>query len=154
MKLYKLPVYSTFVLMFAIVISVNVAEATSTSFTIRGGEEVVKTIKLAVEDHVSIKFTVVGQTNHAITFYMVYPNGSIRDFGNVGSFSYSFVCNLEGEYRLCFSNTASSEEKLVTLDYEIEHYIFGIPQMLFLTIIIVLVCLAAVATFVLMGKPR
>jgi len=73
--------------MFAIVISVNVAEATSTSFTIRGGEEVVKTIKLAVEDHVLIKFTVAGQTNHAITFYMVYPNGSVRDFGNLGSFS-------------------------------------------------------------------
>jgi hypothetical protein len=154
MKLHKLPVYLTFVLIFAIVVSADVAETTSTSFTVHGGEDVVKTIKLAVEDHVSIKFTVVGQTNHAITFYMVYPNGSIRDFGNVGSFSYSFVCNLEGEYRLCFSNTASSEEKLVTLDYEIEHYIFGIPQMLFLTIIIVLVCLAAVATFVLLGKPR
>jgi|YelNatPaOPRAMG01_1025707.scaffolds.fasta_scaffold07670_9 hypothetical protein len=154
MKLHKLPVYLTFVLIFAIVVSVDVAEATSTSFTVHGGEDVVKTIKLAVEDHVSIKFTVVGQTNHAITFYMVYPNGSIRDFGNVGSFSYSFVCNLEGEYRLYFSNMASSEEKLVTLDYEIEHYIFGIPQMFFLTIIIVLVCLAAVATFVLMGKPR
>jgi hypothetical protein len=154
MKLPKLPVYLTLALMFAIVVSVDVVKATSTSFTVHGGEEVVKTIKLAVEDRVSIKFSVVGQTNHAITFYMVYPNGSVRDFGDVGSFSYSFVCNLEGEYRLCFSNVASSEEKLVTLDYEVQHYIFGITQMLFLTIIIVLVCLAAVATFVLMGKPR
>jgi len=47
-----------------------------------------------------------------------------------------------------------SEDKLVTLDYEIQHYIFGIPQMLFLTIIIVLISVAAVATFILMEKPH
>lgn len=53
-----------------------------------------------------------------------------------------------------FSNTDSLEDKLVTLDYEIEHYIFGMPQMLFLAIIIVLVCIAAVAAFILMGKQH
>jgi len=152
MKLRKLPVYLTLALMFAIVVSVDVVKATNTSFTVHGGEEVVKTIKLAVEEFNKVLRR--GETNHAITFYIIYPNGSVRDFGDVGSFSYSFVCNSEGEYRLCFSNVASSEEKLVTLDYEVQHYIFGIPQMLFLTIISVLVCLAAVATFVLMGKPR
>ncbi len=47
-----------------------------------------------------------------------------------------------------------SENKLVTSDYEIQHYIFGIPQMLFLTTIIVLVSVTAVATFILMGKPH
>jgi len=63
-------------------------------------------------------------------------------------------CDEAGEYVLHFSNTDASEDKLVTLNYEIQHYIFGIPQMLFLTIIIVLVCVGAVATFILMGKTR
>jgi len=68
--------------------------------------------------------------------------------------SVSFVCDLEGEYLLRFSNVDSPVDKLVTLECEVEHYIFGVPQMLFLTIIIVLICVAAVAVFVLMGKPR
>lgn len=56
--------------------------------------------------------------------------------------------------RCSFPTFGSSEDKLVSLDYEVQHYIFGMPQMLFLTIIIVLVCVAAVAVFILMGKPR
>jgi len=76
------------------------------------------------------------------------------EYSKVGTVSYPFVCDEAGEYFLHFSNTDTSEDKLVTLDYEIQHYIFGIPQMLFLTIIIVLVSVAAVATFILMGKPH
>jgi hypothetical protein len=84
---------------------------------------------------------------------MVYPNGTAKDFGMEGDFHYSFVCDAEGEYFLLFLNP-SSGEKLVALDYEIDHYIFGIPQMLFLAIIIAVICVAAVAVFIFMGKPR
>lgn len=150
---FKLPAYSALILLLAISVA-NVVEATSTSFTVRGGEEVIKHIRLAVEDHVLIKFTVVGQTSSTIAFYITYPDGNVQNFGNVGSFSHEFVCDFEGVCELHFSNADSAEDKLVTLDYEVQHYIFGVPQMLFLAIIIVLVCLAAVATFVLMGKPR
>jgi hypothetical protein len=128
--------------------------AAAVSFTVHGGEETTKTLKLAVEDRVLIKFTVVGPPDNILNFRIVFPNGTIRDFGKQGDFRYSFVCILEGEYLLCFSNIDSSGDKLVTLNCEVEHYIFGIPQMLFLTIIVVLVCMAAVATFVLMGKTH
>ena len=74
-------------------------------------------------------------------------------YDSVCTVSYPFVCDEAGEYLLHFSDTDTSENRLVTLDYEIQHYIFGIPQMLFLTLIIVLVCMGAVATFILMGKP-
>jgi len=96
----------------------------------------------------------VGAPDNSIHFYMVYPNGTVRDFGKQGEFSFSFICDLEGEYFLRFSNVDSSTDKLVTLDYEVQHYIFGIPQMLFLTILIVVVSMIAVAAFILMGKPR
>lgn len=128
--------------------------AATVSFTVHGGEEVTKTLKLAVEDHVLIKFTVVGPPDNSLHFRLAYPNGTVKDFGKQGDFRYSFVCDLEGEYLLQFSNIDSSGDKLVTLNCEVEHYIFGIPQMLFLTIVIVLVCVAAVAAFVFMGKPR
>lgn len=131
---------------------VYLAEATVMNFTVYGGEEVTKSINLVVEDRVLIKFTVVGRTDNSLDFYITYPNGTLKKFGKVGYFSYDFVCDLKGEYVLRFSNIDSTEDKLVTLDYEIQHYIFGIPQMLFLTIIIAVVCVGAVATFILMGK--
>ncbi len=40
----------------------------------------------------------------------------------------------------------------MTLDYEIDHYIFGIPQMLFMTIIIAVVCVVGVAVFIMLSK--
>jgi hypothetical protein len=135
-------------------IIVQFAEATSMSFTVHAGEEETKTINLAVEDRVLVKFTVVGSSDNALYFSITYPNGTEKDFGKKGDFHDSFVCDTDGKCVLRFSNIDSTEDKLVTLNYEIEHYIFGVPQMLFLTIIIVVVCVAAVATFILMGKPR
>jgi len=135
-------------------IIVKFAEATSMNVTVQGDKEETKSISLAVEDRVLIRFTVVGPSDSALYFYISYPNGTVKEFSKVGYFHYPFVCDTEGECVLHFSNIDSTEDKLVTLDYEVQHYIFGIPQMLFLTIIIVVVCVAAVAVFILMGKPR
>lgn len=147
-RLKKKPIRFLFiVIVFAIL--VQPADATAMYFTVPRGEEITRSINLVVEDRVLVKFTVVG----TLDFYITDPNGDVQiEYSRVGTVSYSFDCDEAGEYVLHFSNTDSSEDKHVTLDYEIEHYIFGIPQMLFLTIIIVLVCMAAVATFILMGK--
>lgn len=134
-------------------IALPAAEATTTNFTVPSGEEVTRSMNLAVEDHVLIRFTVVGVPDNSVNFFMVYPNGTAKNFGSVGDFHYSFICDAEGEYILHFSNP-SSGEKLVALDYEVEHYIFGIPQMLFLVMIIAVICVVAVAVFILMGKSR
>jgi hypothetical protein len=144
-------------LFFVMVLSilVQIAEATTIKFTVPEGEEITKPISLVVEDHVSVKFTVVGQTASTLDFCITDPHRNVKvEHRNTGNVNYCFVCDEAGEYVLHFNNTDTSESKLVTLNYEIQHYIFGIPQMLFLTIIIVLVCMAAVATFILMGKPR
>jgi hypothetical protein len=134
--------------------STQSALATSASFTVHGGEEVTRVLKLSVEDHVFISFTVIGASENTIHFYLAYPNGTVRDFGNVGDFHYTFVCDVDGNYILHFSNVGSSVDKLVTLDYEIEHYIFGIPQMLFLAIVIAVICVIAVVSFVFMSKTH
>ncbi|MEM3695107.1 MAG: hypothetical protein QXJ11_04015 [Candidatus Bathyarchaeia archaeon] len=140
------------ILLFAFsLMLVQLAVAASTSFTMRGGEEVTKVLKLAVEDHVLISFSVVGGDN-TIRFYLVCPNGTVRDFGDVGYFHYTFVCDFEGDYVLRFSNVGSAVDKLVTLNYEVEHYIFGVPQMLFLTVVIAIVCVVMVASFILLSK--
>ena len=144
-------------LFIAIVLAIliQLADATATSFTVPKGEEITRSISLVVEDRVLVKFTIVGQTASTLDFFIIDPHGDMQvEFSRVGTVSYPFVCDEAGEYVLHFSNTDMSEDKLVTLDYEIQHYIFGIPQMLFLTIIIVLVSVVAVATFIMMGKPH
>jgi hypothetical protein len=130
------------------------AKATSTSFTVHSNEEATRVLRLKIEDHVFISFTVVGAPENAIHFYLACPNGTVKDFGNVGDFHYTFVCDVEGDYVLRFSNMGSFVDKLVTLDYEVEHYIFGIPQMLFLTIVIAVICVIAVASFIFLSKTH
>src|SRR4030067_3218213 len=140
------------VILAVLIAFVGLALATTTNFTVQSGKETTHQIKLFEEDRVLIKFTVVGQTAHVVRFYLVFPKTTERDFGEVGDFSYNFICKAEGEYTLRFANNDSTENKLVTLDYEVDHYILGMPQMLFLTIVIVLVCLIMVASYVLLGK--
>jgi len=133
----------------------EVVSGTTMSLTVPQGEEVTKPISLAVDDRVSIEFTVVGQTKSELDFHITDPQGNVKvEYGQVGTVKYCFTCDMAGEHILHFSNTDQIEDKLVTLNYEVQHYIFGMPQMLFLTILIVLVCVGAVAAFVMMGKPR
>jgi hypothetical protein len=76
----------------------------------------------------------------------------VSDSGELSRFSYSFVCDQEGECVLRFVNTDQMENKLVTLNYEIDHYVFGMPQMLFMTLFIVLACIGGVVAYVMIGK--
>jgi hypothetical protein len=142
-------------IIMALGILVQRASATATHFTVEGGQEFTVTVKLAVEDHVLIRFTVVGQTENTIDFHLADPHGNVTvEFSRKGDLSYTFVCREDGDYVMRFSNVFSSEDKLITLEYEIEHYLFGLPQMLFLALVVAVICVAAVAVFILMGKPR
>jgi len=144
-----------FLLGFLFAILIQTVPATAMAFSVPAGEEDTRKLDLAVDDRVLIHFTVTGgQFENTLEFHMVYPNGTTKDFGTVGVVTINFVCDKEGEYVLHFSNVGSSENKYVSLDYEIQHYIFGLPQMLFLTIIIALFCVGMVAAFVLMGKSH
>lgn len=130
---------------------ITFSDAATFSFTVPAGEEINQEIDLALDDQIIIKFSVVGAENSFISFSLVYPNATEKDFGEVGVFSHGFVCDANGEYNLNFVNTDVTESKLVTLNYEVEHYILGIPQMLFLALTVVVVCVAMVAAYILLG---
>ena len=136
--------------LFSVLIALG--QATITSLIVKRGEEVTHPMNLIVEDRVLIQYKVVGGNVSAMQFSIGFPNGTVRDFSGSGDFSYSFICDVEGEYVLHFVNTDQKEEIRVTLDYEVQHYIFGIPQMLFMALIVVLACVGGVAAFVLLGK--
>ena len=128
-------------------------QAVMSSLTVKGGEELNHPLDLILEDRVSIQYTVVGENANAMQFLINFPNGTVKDFGASGRFSYSFVCDAEGEHMLRFVNTDQAELHL-TLEYEVQHYIFGMPQMLFMVMLIAVVSVAGVAVFIgLSRKP-
>jgi hypothetical protein len=138
-----------------VVLFISSVGATATSFLVRAGQVEIKPVDLAVEDHVTVRFSVTDQATGGLDFYVLDPQGNVqKTFNSTSIVEYDFVCSRAGEYELCFSNTGSSEDKLVSLDYEVQHYIFGMPQMLFLTLIVAGICLAMVAVFILMAKSR
>ncbi len=150
-RLRRSPVYILIILALTVVF-IGLGHATTTNLTVKGGEEVTHSINLIVEDRVLIQFKVIGVTSNTLRFSISFPNGTVRDFGESGDFSYSFVCAAEGEYTLNFTNTDQTENKLVTLNYEIDHYIFGMPQMLFMVIVIAVISVVGVAVFIGLSK--
>ena len=141
------------ILIPVILIFAGTATATYTSFTVQEGKEEIYPIKLANEDRVLIQFTVIGG-NNTLQFSIAFSNGTVIDYGETGLFHLSFVSTFEGECLLNFTNNDLGDSKQVTLDYEIDHYTFGMPQMLFMTIVIAVVCVAGVAVFIgLSRKP-
>jgi hypothetical protein len=131
---------------------ISLSNAATLSMTVPAGEEVNRKIDLEKDDRIAIKFTAVGAENSLISFSIFYPNATEIRFGEVGVFDYSFTCDIEGEYLMSFVNNDINDNKLVTLNYDVEHYIFGMPQMLFLAIAITTICLAMLAIYVLLGQ--
>ena len=127
--------------------------ATTASLNVTPNEEVDQPLNLIAEDRVLIQFNVIGATNR-VHFSIIFPNATVKDFGEVSTYTTSFVCDLEGEYLLNFTNVDPEENMLVTLNYEVDHYIFGMPQMLFMVIVIAVVSMVGVAVFIgLSHKP-
>jgi len=156
-NLRRLPSF-ILVILALLAVFTGVGQAMITTLTVKGGEEVTHPVNLVAEDRVLIQFSVVvfsavGEASNTVHSWIVSPNNvTLRDFGEVGRASYSFICDVEGNYTLHLENNNQAEDQLVTLNYEIDHYIFGIPQMLFMALIIVLACVGGVAAFVLLGR--
>ena len=125
--------------------------ATTLSIPVSAGEQVDQMMELKVDDHVRIQFNVLGADNSYISFSLVYPNSTELNFGEAVSFSYNFICETKGEYKILFINNDLAENKLVTLNYEIESYMFGMPQTQFLIIFIAVICVVMVAFYSLLS---
>jgi hypothetical protein len=152
--LRRLPVY-IFIILALTVAFTGLGHATTTQFTLKAGGEVTHPINLIADDRVLVQCKVISalaDTSNTVQFSINFPNGTVKDFGEKADFSYSFVCDAGGEYTLNFTNNDQTENKLVTLNYEIDHYILGMPQMLFMVIVIAVVSVIGVAVFIGLSK--
>ena len=136
------------VLCFSIAL-VGTVNATTESLNIEGGKDFVCKIDLASQDKVQLTFVTVGQSS---SFSIVLPNSTVLNFGQIDQYSTSFTSNCAGTCELHFDNTNSSETALVSLNYGVEHYILGMPEMIFLLVAIVVLLMVIVTGYVVMGK--
>lgn len=128
--------------------------AETENFTVPPESEVTRTLNLKQDDRVAVGFTVVGDSTNELNLYVIDPYGNtILRYDTVGQKSFSFSATTPGIYTLHFDNSHSLENKMVTLNYDIQHYIWGIPQTLFLVLVIVVISVIGIAFFVLLGKP-
>lgn len=151
MKLSKrlLPLLVLFCLM---TIMMNVALAKTESINVEPGKDVTRTIDLAAGDRTTITFTVLGPSPSTLHFFVVLPNGTTTDYGESSRFTVDFFTDIKGECQMHFGNSKTSGAQLVTLNYEVEHYVFGIPQMIFLLLAIAVLLVFVVAGYIVMGK--
>ena len=144
----------SFVISSIILVSViGLAQATSTYFSVKTGEDVSRSLDLAANDRVLIEFSVAwGAEASTVGFSLVCPNGTITDFGEQGTFSFSFVSTEAGIHTLHFANQGSTATKLVTLEYKIDRNFFGMTTDIFWLVFIALVCIAGIVGFVILSK--
>ena len=152
MKLLKKSILYTLVFFVSVSLVIELGQSITSSINIKPGSEFEQILNLELEDHVLIQIKTLGVSSNNFSSKLFLPNGSLIEFGEEKQIDYSFICEIEGQYILKFFNNDTQNDTLITLNYEIQNYVFGMPKMLFLTLMIVGICLVGVVIFVFLGK--
>jgi hypothetical protein len=76
----------------------GLAQAKTESINVEPGKDFNLTIDLVAGDRTSLAFTVLGSSSPStLHFYMVLPNGSISDQGEISQFTFGFFTEVKGE---------------------------------------------------------
>jgi hypothetical protein len=145
----------SFSLLFSMfMLSINAVSAVSRTIYVDAEQEKVESISLKVNDEVSGKISVIGDSDNAIDFYITGPDGeAVVPKERVSVKAFRFTASKEGTYKLHFDNSFSTDRKTVTFNYDVRHYIFGIPQEDFLVFMVMIVALIGLVLFVAMSRP-
>jgi hypothetical protein len=137
---------------FLFIGSVATVKATTESLSIEARRELIYKINLSSEDHVQLTFLTTGQSSSNLSSSIVFPNSTVISLGEVDRYSTRFTTGSKGTCELHFDNTNSTEAAFVALNYEIEHYILGIPQMIFFLVAIAVLLMVVVTGYIITGK--
>ena len=135
------------------VLMIGEVNAVSHTFTVPADGEVVKTIGLNEGDVVWGRVIVVGGSDNTIKFYVTDPNGNaILQFDRAGATDFRFTIANTGTHRFHFDNMQSGSDKTVTINYEVQRYIMGLPQEFFYVLVVALIGLIGVFVFVALSR--
>ena len=127
--------------------------ATAGTVLVPAGKIFSTNVDLNVEDEVSGRISVVGGEAGGINFTVVGPSDQIvLPTQMVTVTDVRFSASEKGTYRFIFDNSLSSSDKTVSLNYDVKHYWFGMPQEVVLMIIVVLVGALALAIYAMASK--
>jgi hypothetical protein len=138
--------------LIALVLLAGIVSAYSDTFELPAKDSVKREVNLNADDVVSGRVAIVGL---AINFSVSDPDDVVVSNYTVdGPLDFSFTAAKAGKYQFHFENWFSDDVKFITLNYNVQHYIFGLPQEFALLLIIVGVALVAVVIFIAMSpKP-
>jgi len=143
--------YLLLILCFSISV-IGIAHANAGSFNLAPENQTVCEIPVSSGDRVQVTFTAVGDNSNSLFFWIAFPNSTVTNPAGVDEYSASFKSNAGGTCELYFNNTSSSETILVALNYEVDHYIFGIPEMIFALLVIAVLLMAFVSGYIIMSR--
>ncbi len=136
------------------VLSIKTVEAASRTISVEAGKEEIENISLKAEDETKGRISVLGGSDNDIDFSITGPNGeAVVSKERVSTMDFRFTASKEGLYTLHFDNSFSTERKTVTFNYDVRHYIFGIPQEDFLVFVIMIVAVIGLLLFAAMSRP-
>ncbi len=138
--------------LFLLIAQAGTAQATTESLNLQAGKTLIRTIDIAAGDRVSIKFLTIGGTPNTLHFWVLFANGTMTDYGEVNTLEIFFTPEVSGPFTMNFDNSNSSSPALVTLNFEVEHYYFGIPSLLFILVAITVLLAGIAAGYIIMGK--
>jgi hypothetical protein len=127
--------------------------ATAGTVSVPAGKTVSTNVDLNVEDEVSGRISVIGDEADGVNFTVFSPSGqSALPSQMVTVADFKFSASEKGTYRFIFDNSLSLVDKTVSFNYDVKHYWFGMPQEVFLMIIVVLVGALALAIYAMASK--
>jgi len=133
---------------------IGLADAVAQTFTVSAGHEVIKTMGLNEGDVVSGRLNVVGGSND-IRFHVTDPNGNvIVRFDQASATNFGFTVSRTGTYSLHFDNTLSDSDKTVTINYDVQHYILGMPQEFFYVFVVLFIGILGVMVFIAIAHAQ
>jgi hypothetical protein len=130
------------------------ANATAETFALPAGQSAVRTVDLNVDDEVSGRISVVSsdESNH-LTCMVYGPLGSIvLPPTTVVASNFDFKVTEAGTYSFVFDNSLSTEDKTVSLNYDVRHYWFGMPQEFVLMLIVVFLGVLGLVVYAMASK--
>jgi len=127
--------------------------ATAVTVSVPAGKTFSTNADLNVEDEVSGRISVVGGESGGINFTVVGPSDQIVLPTQIVTVTdVRFSASEKGTYLFIFDNSFSSSDKTVSFNYDVKHYWFGLPQEVFLMIIVVLVGALALVIYAMASK--
>ena len=131
---------------------VGAAYASMESVSVKPGDDFVRGLQVANSDVVSLTFNVLGSDTNSLHFSVLFPNGTNVEFGAKSQGLFSFHIDTDGKCLLIFENSESAGAQQLTLDYSVEHYVFGLPMLVFVLLAVAVLLLFVIGGYMVMGK--